>query len=224
MLKTRLSIIFYSLFLIIVSALITTGYFHLFVFGSAVEDQEQVLKKIPEAQVAGSPIKEENTIVEIISYGCHYCAVSEKDISRFEQQLPPTAKLIRLHFSTPALSGLASYASVFATLSVMGIEAQYRGQAYKAILEENINLADETQLEKWLLQNGIDRLAYLKASQSPEREAMLTYMTEVSQYYGINATPTFIVGKKWLAQQEGDFPTFSKQLMSLLQHDKPLDR
>ncbi|CAI1720516.1 Uncharacterised protein [Serratia entomophila] len=52
---------------------------------------------------------------------------------------------------------------------------------------------------------------------------MLGYMTAVSSYYQINATPSFIVNRKWLATQDRDFPAFSKQLLSLLQHDKPLE-
>ncbi len=49
-------------------------------------------------------------------------------------------------------------------------------------------------------------------------------MTKVSGHYKIKATPTFIVNKKWMAVQDRDFPEFADHLLSLLQHDKPLEQ
>lgn len=117
---------------------------------------------------------------------------------------------------------MAAFAPLFATLTIMGIEAQHRPAAYRAIIKENLNLADDKQLSAWLTANGIDEAAYQQARGSERVKELLAYMTAVSRYYQINATPSFIVNRKWLALQDREFSAFSRQLLSLLQHDKPL--
>ena len=227
MFKKPLLLISYSLSIVIVSALITTCYFHFFVLGNnhapTAANEEQALTIVPNSQVEKNPIKDNNGIVEIFSYGCHFCAKNEKNVSALEARLPAGSKIIRIHLSNSQNTGLASFAPVFATLTVMGIEPQYRESAYKAVIKDNVKLNDPAQLEKWLQQNDINIQDYNKASQSQARQALVAYMTDITRYYSIKATPTFIVNKKWLAQQDRDFPAFADQLLSLLQHDKPLE-
>ncbi len=55
---------------------------------------------------------------------------------------------------------------LFATLTVMGIEAQHRPAAYRAIIKENLNPADDKQLSARLTANGIDEAAYQQARES----------------------------------------------------------
>lgn len=225
MLHRRSFLIAYTFAIIIISSLITTAYFHYFVLGNAaVENEEPALQFVSAEQVKNSPIKNKNTIIEVISYGCHYCAVNENNVAELEARMPEGTRLVRIHLSNEQHSGLASYAPVYATLSVMGIEDKYRESAFKAVLKQKRDLADEAQLKKWLSDNGIDARAYAAASTSEDVKALLDYMTSVSRYYTLRATPTFIVAKKWLATQDRDFPEFSDQLLSLLEHDKPLEK
>lgn len=226
MFKKPLPLIAWTLFVIVISSLVTTAYFHVFVLGNNTNSagaEEQAIRFVTAEQIEKSPIKEGNSIVEIFSYGCHFCAENENNISELESRLPASSKLIRIHLSNGKNTGLASYAPVFATLSVMGIEQKYRESAYKAIIKSDINLSEKEQLKKWLQQNNIDLPEYEKASQSQETKELLTYMTDISRYYNIKATPIFIVNKKWLAMQDRDFSEFSDQLLSLLKNDKPLE-
>ncbi|BFO11652.1 DsbA family protein [Serratia rubidaea] len=220
MFKKPLALIVYTLFIIVISSLITTAYIHYFVLDGQHEDIP-ALTSIGDEQIKNSPIKEDNTIVEIFSYGCHYCAINEGNVKNLESQLPSGSKLVRLHIGNPQNSGLSAYAPLFATLSVMGLEEKYRESAYQAIIKERQDLSDPAQLGQWLQDNGIDRTDYRSASQSQDVKDLLAYMTAVSEYYQVNATPSFIVNKKWLAQQDSDFPTFSKKLLSLLKNDSP---
>ncbi|AGB83819.1 putative dithiol-disulfide isomerase involved in polyketide biosynthesis [Serratia sp. FGI94] len=220
MFKNPLALIVYTLFIIVISSLITTAYIHYFVLGGQ-NDDIPALTSIGDERIKNSPIKEDNAIVEIFSYGCHYCASNEDNVKNLESQLPPGSKLVRLHIGNQQNSGLSAYAPLFATLSVMGLEEKYRESAYQAIIKERQDLSDPAQLGQWLLDNGIDRTDYRSASQSQETKDLLAYMTAVSEYHQVNATPSFIVNKKWLAQQDSDFPTFSKKLLSLLKNDSP---
>ena len=222
MLKNKLFLFIYTLAVIIISSLITTACFHYFVL-QPVPDKEALIS-FNKDQVRQSPIKEDNAIIEIFSYGCHYCAVNEENVNKLAQKMPPGTRLIRLHFNNQSGAGLASYSSLFSTLTVMGIEPQYRQKIYEAVLQEHLNLSLPEIRDGWLKRQGIDVEAYAQASQSSEVQALQNYLVKVSGYYQLKATPSFIVNKKWLALQEGEFSDFTQQLLSLLQHDKPLEK
>ncbi|VTP66483.1 Uncharacterised protein [Serratia rubidaea] len=91
MFKKPLALIVYTLFIIVVSSLITTAYIHYFVMGAHSDDDVPALTFISDEQIKNSPLTDENTIVEIFSYGCHYCAVNENNVKDLEAQLPPAA-------------------------------------------------------------------------------------------------------------------------------------
>jgi protein dithiol oxidoreductase (disulfide-forming) len=211
----------YTLFVILVSSLITTAYFHYFVLN---QDTQESLVSVSRSKIQNSPVKDDRSIIEIFSYGCHYCAINEKDIAKLEDRMPEGSRFIRLHISSDQADGLARFAPIFAALTVMEIEPQYRQSIYKAVLKDNIDLSDNSKLEIWLKANDIDVTKYQQVSQSAEVKKLLAYMTAVTAHYNIDATPSFIVGRKWIALQNRAFPAFSDNLLSLLQYDKALEK
>lgn len=221
MFRTPLFITAYTLVVIIISSLITTAYFHYFVLDTGSEQQSLVA--LDSNHIKNSPIKEENTIIELFSYGCHYCALNEENIDKLAAQMPAGSKLIRLHINNEQMGGLASFSPLFATLTVMGIEPQHRQSAYNAIIKDKIDLSNPKNRDSWLSEQGIDLAEYARISQTPQVKALLDSMTEITRYYNIDATPTFVVNRKWLALQDREFPEFAAHLLSLLQHDQPLE-
>lgn len=219
--KNRISyVLAYTVFVAVISAVITTAWFHIFVLNQTSSAEQQVLTSLSTDKLDKSPIADGDDIIEIFSYGCHYCEINEKNVDELEKRMPPGKKLVRLHLSLDSQAGLARYAPVFATLEVMGIEEAHRQSAYDAVMKDKIDLSDATQRDAWLEKNKINVAEYHKVSQSADVKARLDYMTRVSQYYDINATPTFIVAKKWMAIQDRDFPAFSDKLLSILETGK----
>ena len=219
--KKRISyVLAYTVFVAVISAVITTAWFHIFVLNQTGSAEQQVLTSLSTDKLDKSPIADGDDIIEIFSYGCHYCEINEKNVDELEKRMPPGKKLVRLHLSLDSQAGLARYAPVFATLEVMGIEEAHRQSAYDAVMKDKIDLSDATQRDAWLEKNKINVAEYHKVSQSADVKARLDYMTRVSQYYDINATPTFIVAKKWMAIQDRDFPAFSDKLLSILETGK----
>lgn len=219
--KKRISyVLAYTVFVAVISAVITTAWFHIFVLNQTSSAEQQVLTSLSTEKLDKSPIADGDDIIEIFSYGCHYCEINEKNVDELEKRMPPGKKLVRLHLSLDSQAGLARYAPVFATLEVMGIEEAHRQSAYDAVMKDKIDLSDATQRDAWLEKNKINVAEYHKVSQSDDVKARLDYMTRVSQYYDINATPTFIVAKKWMAIQDRDFPAFSDKLLSILETGK----
>lgn len=213
--KKWLALSAWSVLVAVISALITTAYFHNFVLVTALPaEKTQALRELTDSQISASPA-EENSIIEVLSYACGYCAARENDMVQLERQLPAGKKLIRIHLAG-GNNNLARYADIFATLTTMGIEQEYRDNAYFAVLTKRLDLSDQTVRDEWLKNNGIDPRLYQQASTAPETQALLDYMQAVSQYYDIKATPMFIVNKKWIVIQDRPAPEFREYLLSLL--------
>lgn len=218
--KRILLILAYTVFIAVISALITTAWFHHFVFNKAGNSEQQALVSLPADKVAESPIADGEDIIEIFSYGYHYCVINEKNVAALENRLPTGKKLIRLHFNLDTQGGLARFAPVFATLQVMGIEEAHRESAYQAVIKDKVDLGDQAQRAAWLEKNNINLEQYNTVSQSAEVKDLMNYMVRVTQHYNINATPSFIVNKKWVALQEGDFSAFADKLLTLVETDR----
>lgn len=219
--NNKIFFVFYTLLIIAVSSLITTAYYQYAMFN---QNFTETLLSLNNNEIANSPIKSDNAIIEIFSYGCHYCAINEENVADLEKRIPEGGRFIRLHINNDDVNGLSRFAPIFATLSVMGIESQHRSSAYKAVIEDNIDLNENNQLETWLKTNDIDIVQYKKASESEEVKALLWYIKEITAYYKVDATPTFIVDKKWIALQDREFSVFSDHLLSLLENDKALGK
>lgn len=55
-----------------------------------------------------SPLQDSQSIIEVMSYGCHYCAISEKEIKPLDEPLPAGVKVTRIHLNNVDNSGLAT--------------------------------------------------------------------------------------------------------------------
>lgn len=211
----------YSFLLIVVSSLITVLYYHLFIFDtfSTEGGNTQNYKKIITEEVINSPIQKDNSIIEVISYGCHYCAANEDDVSEISHSLPSGSTFEKIHI-VDSTSALASYAPIFATLTEMGIEDKYRDNAYNAVIARNINLTDEKKLITWLEKNNINVSEYKSVSQSEAVKKRLAYMAAVTKYYDIKATPMFIINKRYVVAQDRDFPEFAEYILELFKEGK----
>lgn len=221
--KNKLGMLIYSLALIVISAVITTFIMKYIVLGSftgasssAANNEIKQFTEVSAQQVATSPIKSDKDVIEIFSYGCHYCASYEGDFAKLESQLPEGSHLVRLHLNVPR-NGLARYAPIFATLSVMGLEEKLREKAYYAVMIQKSDLSDQANLNEWLKNNDVDVNAFNEARNSPQVRELLNYMQAVATHYNIKATPMFIVGKKYVVVREQSAEEFTKQVLDLLQ-------
>lgn len=75
----------YTFLVALISSLITVLCYHVFVFNTFASNSSEpsALREIDSAIVASSPIKHDSSIIEVMSYGCHYCASNEEDIEKF---------------------------------------------------------------------------------------------------------------------------------------------
>ncbi|EPL9569288.1 DsbA family protein [Providencia rettgeri] len=214
-----ITITIYTIFVAVISSLMTVLFYHIFIFNSFsnsnVDDSSFV--EFNTAQVLSSPIKEDNSIIEIFSYGCHYCALSHDNMAKFEKELPEGVTFKAIHLAMDNNLGLAAYAPIFATLEEMGVEAKLRQELYNSVINEKLDLTKKDILDTWLKQHDIDPVKYFEVSQSSAVKDRIKYMAEVTQYYQITGTPAFIINKRYVVYQDRDFPEFSAYMLELLE-------
>ncbi len=217
-----ITIVIYSLFLIILSSLMTVLFYHVFVFKTFSQEAENnaAFFEVSSEKVLSSPIKENNSIIEVLSYGCHYCSVLDDDISQFAKKLPEGVSFKATHLNINNGEGLSAYAPIFATLEEMGIESELRKVFYDAVINRKISLTDQETLIDFLKQYGIDTNEYLNVSQSKAVQDRLEEMENISKFYQITGTPAFIINKRYVVYQDKEFPEFSAYMLDLLNESK----
>lgn len=69
------------------------------VFNQKGDVEQQALVSLAAEKVTNSPIVGGEDIIEIFSYGCHYCEVNEENVDALEKRMPAGKKLVRIHFN-----------------------------------------------------------------------------------------------------------------------------
>lgn len=223
--KNRTALFIYSAALILISIAITLAAIRFLAPGDSAAKSEEFkdLTELTANEAAASPVKDDDTVIEIFAYSCHYCALNENNIDELAKRMPAGKKLVQLHLSAPG-AAFSRTDSLFATLTVMGIEKQYREKIYRAINDDLIDLGNPAVRDMWLRQNNIDLALFTKVAASEQVKTLLDYMAKISIFYKVRATPTFIVNKKWIALQDRKYPAFSNHILSLVENDRPLEQ
>ncbi|WP_300005200.1 DsbA family protein [uncultured Cedecea sp.] len=208
----------YTFIVALISSLLTVLCYQIFVFNTfslgGGSSSLEALRKVDSTVVSSSPIKNENSIIEVMSYGCHYCAVNEEEVEKFAATLPADINFDVIHITGNG-TGLAAYSPIFATLEVMGVEHKMRDSAFNAVITRGLNLTDDNVLNQWLKKNDIDVEKYQQVRQSKAVADRLEYMKNITDSYEINATPLFIVNKKFVVAKDRQFPEFGDYLLGL---------
>lgn len=218
---SNLAIVTYTLFIILISVLTTVLFYHIFIFETFKDNSEsqKTFFEFPLDKVSSSPIKEDNSIIEVMSYGCYYCATNNDAIMEFANQFSQDGNFSVIHLAKK-YTGLAAYSPIFATLEEMNIESELRSDIFNAILNENINFKNNDELLNWLKQHNVDTEKYLEVSKSSAVSEKLDYMESIAEFYDITATPAFIINKRYVVYQDRDFPEFTKYMAKLFEQSK----
>ncbi len=202
----------YTVAIIAISAVCTTKWIEYFVLNG--NDQEMLIDYGANAPQS-SPLKESAPIVEVFSYGCHFCEKNEANVDALEKTLPAKQKITRLHINDGNNGWLSATAKIYATLRVMGIEDNYRSKLYDLVINKKADITNAEQFDQWLRENNIDVTTFRNTEKSEQVKQLMDYLQSVTRYYKVSGTPAFIVNKRWVAFQDDEFPTFGKKLVTL---------
>ncbi|ARB03533.1 thiol:disulfide interchange protein DsbA/DsbL [Neisseria lactamica] len=134
-------------------------------------------------------------VLEFFGYFCVHCHHFAPLLLKLGKALPSDAYLRTEHVVwRPEMLGLARMA---AAVNLSGLKYQANPAVFKAVYEQKVHLEDRAVAGKWALsQKGFDGKKLMRAYDSPEAAAALK-MQKLTEQYGINSTPTVIVGGKY---------------------------
>ncbi|MBQ5201030.1 disulfide bond formation protein DsbA [Neisseria meningitidis] len=149
--------------------------------------------------VLDKPIPQEQSgkieVLEFFGYFCVHCHHFDPLLLKLGKALPSDAYLRTEHVVwQPEMLGLARMA---AAVNLSGLKYQANPAVFKAVYEQKVHLEDRAVAGKWALsQKGFDGKKLMRVYDSPEAAAA-SKMQKLTEQYGIDNTPTVIVGGKY---------------------------
>ncbi|MGH8212689.1 MAG: thiol:disulfide interchange protein DsbA/DsbL [Rhodanobacteraceae bacterium] len=131
-------------------------------------------------------------IVEVFSYACPHCAEFAPVFDQLRAKLP---KDVQVRYM-PAVFNEAwePYARAFYAAKQLGALQSTHDALFKAI-EEHYPLNSLEDLADFYSSHGVDRQKFLDAAKSPLTDAQMAADQKMEQSWGIDATPTLVVGR-----------------------------
>jgi thiol:disulfide interchange protein DsbA len=135
-------------------------------------------------------------VIEFFSYHCIHCFHLDPALTAWSKKLPANVSFRREQIVwNKQMEGLAR---LFATFNATRTLDKLHAPALSAMVEKKINLADETEVNKWLAtQPGIDTKAFMATYKSFGINAQVARASKITRDYGIEGTPTIVVAGKY---------------------------
>lgn len=163
------------------------------------EGKEYVALKLPagQAQPTG-PVE----MVEVFSYGCSHCAEFAPYMDKLRAELP---KGVEVRYM-PAVFSAAwmSYAQAFYAARQLGVLEQTHDAMFQAMLE-HYPLNSLQDMATWYGRHGVDPQKFMAAATSAVTTKQMTDDQHTEIGWGIDATPTLVVGRRASNAQDAPF-------------------
>ena len=160
-----------------------------------VEGKNYVRLPNPHPVETGNKIE----VVEFFSYGCPHCAALEPYLDKWIDALPPDVVFRRI----PVMfhQDWVQLAKVYYTLDAMG-QAKLSPEVFKAIHQQNVNLADKNKFFDWAASKGLDRKKVEEVFTSFGIDGKVKRAMQLAQEYHIEGVPTVIVDGKFMTSSD----------------------
>jgi thiol:disulfide interchange protein DsbA len=149
---------------------------------------KQYVRIAPTGAKATGPV----VIVEVFSYACPHCAEFAPVFAQLRGKLP---KDVQVRYM-PAIFSDAwePYARAFYAAKQLGVVQSTHDEVFKAMME-HYPLNSLEDLADFYSSHGVDRQKFLDAAKSPQTDAQMAANQKIEQGWGIDATPTLIIGR-----------------------------
>lgn len=154
------------------------------------EGEQYVELQLPAGQVAPTgPIE----VIEVFSYGCPHCAEFAPYMDKLRTELPKGVEVR----SMPAVFNAewVPYAQAFYAARQLGVLKQTHDEVFKAMLE-HYPLNSLKDLAVFYGRHGVDQQKFLAAATNAETMKQMAADQHTEMSWGINATPTLVVGRR----------------------------
>ena len=163
------------------------------------EGQEYVALQPPAGQAQPSgPVE----VVEVFSYGCSHCAEFAPYMDKLRAELP---KGVEVRY-VPAVFSAAwmPYAQAFYAAKQLGALEQTHDAMFQAMLE-HYPLNSLQDMATWYGRHGVDPQKFMTAATSAETTRQMAEDQHTQIGWGIDATPTLVVGRRASDAQDAPF-------------------
>ncbi|MER3547033.1 MAG: disulfide bond formation protein DsbA [Rhodanobacteraceae bacterium] len=131
-------------------------------------------------------------IVEVFSYACPHCAEFAPFFTQLRGTLP---KNVQVRYMPAVFNeSWEPYARAFYAAKQLGVLQSTHDELFKAMME-HYPLNSLEDLADFYASHGVGRQKFLDAAKSPQTDAAMTADTKIEQGWGIDATPTLVVGR-----------------------------
>ena len=155
--------------------------------GSFTEGKQYV-RLAQAGEKASGPV----VIVEVFSYACPHCAEFAPFFDQLRAQLP---KDVQVRYMPAVFSeAWEPYARAFYAAKQLGALQSTHDELFKAMMQ-HYPLNSLEDLADFYAGHGVDRQKFLDAAKSPQTDAEMAANLKIEQGWGIDETPTLIVGR-----------------------------
>ena len=155
--------------------------------GSFTEGKQYV-RLAQAGEKASGPV----VIVEVFSYACPHCAEFAPFFDQLRAQLP---KDVQVRYMPAVFSeAWEPYARAFYAAKQLGALQSTHDELFKVMMQ-HYPLNSLEDLADFYAGHGVDRQKFLDAAKSPQTDAEMAANLKIEQGWGIDETPTLIVGR-----------------------------
>jgi len=171
-----------------------------FVAGTAsaqlVEGKNYLRLPNPQPVETGNKIE----VIEFFSYGCPHCAALEPYLDKWLDTLPPDVAFRRI----PVMfhPDWVQLAKIYYTLDAMGQAPKLSPEVFKAIHQQNVNLAEKNKFFDWAASKGLDKKKVEEVFSSFAIDGKVKRAMQLAQEYHIEGVPTVIVDGKFVTSSD----------------------
>ena len=161
-----------------------------------VEGKNYVRIPSPQPVETGNKIE----VIEFFSYGCPHCAALEPFLDKWLDKLPSDVAFRRI----PVMfhQDWVQLAKVYYTLDAMDDARKLSPEVFKAIHQQNVNLADKNKFFDWAASNGLDKKKVEDVFNSFGIDGKVKRAMQLAQEYHIEGVPTVIVDGKFMTSSD----------------------
>ncbi len=140
-------------------------------------------------------------VLEFFSYTCVHCYRLDPILLKHSKTFAPDTYLRTEHVVwDPSMLGLARVA---AAVNASGTKYEANPAIFNAMFEQKQDLGNPASFKAWAAQQkSFDSQKLLAAFDSPNNAIDAKRMQDLTQKFGIDATPTLIVGGKYRVQMQ----------------------
>lgn len=163
-------------------------------------------------------------VLEFFSYGCIHCFRLHPFIKKWAANAAKDVdfKRIPITFDRPQMKPMAK---LFYALEVTGEMARLDDDVFKAVHEENVNLATDKAVIEWVAKKGVDVRKFTDAYNSFGVQSKVSRAEQLTKAYHVQGTPQVFVDGRYGVRNEGvagydQIPVITGQLVDMARAEK----